>query len=191
MEVAMNSKSISQEGILSAGKEIVAQGGIAALSIRSIAQRCNISVGSVYNYFFSKGELVIATIESIWQEIIYDSKAMPSELGFSDHILYLFKNIQKGFEKYPAFFTVHPMSLAQSHKKSGREVMQHYFTGMKDGLLRALEQDPHAKKDLFNETFTLPDFVDFIFSNILTLLIQGKTSCDYLLEIVRRVVYEE
>ncbi|MDY0290372.1 MAG: TetR/AcrR family transcriptional regulator [Sphaerochaeta sp.] len=187
----MNSKLISQEGILSAGKELVAQGGITALSIRTIAQRCNISVGSVYNYFPSKGELLITTIESIWQEIIYDEQTMPRELGFSDHILYLFNNIQKGFEKYPAFFTVHPMSLAQAQKKSGRAVMQHYFTGMKDGLLKALQQDPHAKKELFSDTFTPPDFVDFIFSNILTLLMQGNPSCDHLLEIVRRVVYEE
>ncbi|NLC64792.1 MAG: TetR/AcrR family transcriptional regulator, partial [Erysipelothrix sp.] len=74
----------SKEAILSVGKEIVSQSGINALNMRNIAQRCNISVGSVYNYFPSKGDLIIATIESVWQEIIYDSQNDHEKLGFTE-----------------------------------------------------------------------------------------------------------
>jgi AcrR family transcriptional regulator len=183
------SKYISKEAILSVGKETVSQSGINALNMRNIAQKCSISVGSVYNYFPSKGDLVIATIEAVWQEIIYDSKCCYTKLGFTENIYYLFKDIQKGSEKYPSFFSVHPMGLANMHKKMGREVMHQYFSYMKNGLLTALERDPNVKENVFSDTFTKSAFVEFIFSNMLTLLMNEKTSCDYVLEIVRRIIY--
>ncbi|MDD4781161.1 MAG: TetR/AcrR family transcriptional regulator [Tissierellia bacterium] len=36
------------------------------LNMKDVAHKCGISVGSVYNYFQSKGDLIVATIESIW-----------------------------------------------------------------------------------------------------------------------------
>lgn len=185
----MKTKSISKEAILSAGKEIVAQSGINALNIRNLAQRCSISVGSVYNYFPSKGDLIIATIESVWQEILYESNIDQVTLGFTEHIEFLFRNIQKGSEKYPSFFSVHPMSLANVHKTTGREVMHQYVEHMKQSLLNALAQDPNVKEDIFTETFTQTSFVDFVFSNIITLLSNGKNDCTYLLEIVGHILY--
>ncbi|MBI9093313.1 MAG: TetR/AcrR family transcriptional regulator [Sphaerochaeta sp.] len=188
-EIAMKTQHISQEAILSVAKEIVSRSGINALNIRTIAQRCSISVGSVYNYFPSKGDLVIATIGSIWREILFDSKSSQPKLGFIENIQWLFDKIHKGSETYPSFFSVHPMSLANVYKKTGRDVMHQYFLYMKQGLLTALEQDPYVKKDVFSDTFTQVSFVDFVFSNILTLLTNGKKSCTYLSEIVRHILY--
>ena len=188
-EDAMNTQHITQEAILSVGKEIVSQSGISALNMRTIAQRCSISVGSVYNYFPSKGELVIATIASIWREILYDSKRFQPELCFTETIQWLFEKIQKGSEKYPSFFSVHPMSLTNEHKKTGRDVMHHYFVHMKQGLLTSLAQDSKVKGDVFSETFTQEAFVDFVFSNIITLLTNEKKECSYLVEIVRHILY--
>lgn len=185
----MKSRQISQEAILSVGKEIVTQSGFDALNMRTIAQRCNISVGSVYNYFPSKGELVTATIASIWQEIIYDSHTGVKRLGFLETIQILFEKIYKGSEKYPSFFTVHPMSLPNIQKQQGREMMDRYFMHIKNGLLTSLEEDPEVIEDVFTDRFTKPAFVDFVFSNILTLLMNGKTSCEYLLEVVRQILY--
>jgi len=185
----MNSHHVSKEAILSVGKEIVSQSGINALNMRNIAQRCNISVGSVYNYFPSKGDLIIATIESVWQEIIYDSQNDHEKLGFTETIYVIFENIQKGSQKYSSFFSVHPLSLANMQKKQGREVMHQYFMYMKKGLLTALEQDTKVREEVFSDAFTKSAFVDFIFSNILTLLMNEKTSCEYLLEIVRQILY--
>lgn len=189
LEVNMKPQVITKEAILSVGKEIVAQAGITALNMRHIAQRCNISVGSVYNYFPSKGDLIIATIESVWQEIIYDSTTSQPKIGFLENIQFLFGNIQKGSTAYPSFFTLHPTSLATMHKKPGRDVMHQYFASMKKGLLTALEQDPKVREDVFSETFTESEFIDFVFSNILTLLMHEKVSCDYLLEIIKRILY--
>ncbi|WMJ77116.1 MULTISPECIES: TetR/AcrR family transcriptional regulator [unclassified Sedimentibacter] len=185
----MNKTITSREAILSAGKEIIVQSGIQGLNMRDVARKCGVSVGSVYNYFPSKGDLIIATIESVWTEIMHGSTGCVPQHNFAENILSLFNSVQKGRKKYPSFFTVHSMSVANLDKNKGREAMNRYFAHIKNGLLESLQRDQGIRKDAFSNQFTKPDFVDFIFSNIITLLMKEATSCDLLLEIVKRTIY--
>lgn len=185
----MNKTITSREAILSAGKKIIVQSGIQGLNIRDVAQKCGVSVGSVYNYFPSKGDLMVATIESVWTEIMHDSKDCVSQYNFTETVRSLFYSIQKGCIKYPSFFSVHSISVASIDKAKGREVMNRYFNHIKNGLLESLIQDQGVKKDVFSDKFTTSDFVDFVFSNIIMLLMKETTSCDLLLEIVKRIIY--
>lgn len=69
----MNQKVTSREEILSVSRELVKKEGSQAISIRSVAGACGVSVGSIYNYFGSKTKLLAATVESIWTEIFHNS----------------------------------------------------------------------------------------------------------------------
>ena len=59
----------SDKAILQASRTLLQEQGWTALNIRSVAAACGVSVGSIYNRFGSKSQLVAATVESIWQEI--------------------------------------------------------------------------------------------------------------------------
>ena len=52
----------SEEEILKVSCGIVAKKGIAAVNMRTVASECGIALGSLYNYFSSKSELLSATI---------------------------------------------------------------------------------------------------------------------------------
>ena len=65
----MNTVVTSKEEILKTSRELIRQKGWGAVNIRSVAAACGVSVGSIYNYFESKAELVGETVESIWCEI--------------------------------------------------------------------------------------------------------------------------
>ena len=54
--------------ILSSAKEIALTEGIIKIDIRSVAKRCGIASGTVYNYFPSKGDLLAAVIEDFWED---------------------------------------------------------------------------------------------------------------------------
>jgi AcrR family transcriptional regulator len=185
----MNKTLTSRKAILSAGKEIIVQSGMQGLNMRDVAHKCGVSVGSVYNYFPSKSDLIIATIESVWAEIMHDSKGCVSRHNFAESVLSLFNKVQKGCEKYPSFFSVHSISVANLDKDKGREVMNRYFAHIKNGLLESLHRDQGVRKNAFSKQFTESDFVDFVFSNIITLLTKEAKSCDFLLEIVKRTIY--
>ena len=65
----MNTVVTSKDEILKTSRELIRSQGWSAISIRSVAAACGVSVGSIYNYFDSKAELVGATVESVWCEI--------------------------------------------------------------------------------------------------------------------------
>lgn len=185
----MNKTLTSREDILTSGKEIIIQLGLPGLNMRDVAHKCGISVGSVYNYFPSKDDLIIATIESVWTEIMHDYKGCVSRYNFAENVQSLFNSIQNGCQKYPSFFSIHSMSFANLDKSKGREVMNRYFDHIKNGLLESLNHDQGIRKEAFSNQFTKFDIVDFVFSNIITLLMKEAKSCDFLLEIVRRTIY--
>jgi AcrR family transcriptional regulator len=59
-----------REAILAAAYDTLAQNGIAAIQIASIAERAGIAAGTVYRYFPSKTELVAAVVAGLADEEI-------------------------------------------------------------------------------------------------------------------------
>jgi AcrR family transcriptional regulator len=53
------------DAILTAARELAAEGGMAAVQIAPVAQRAGIAAGTVYRYFPSKTELVAALVEAL------------------------------------------------------------------------------------------------------------------------------
>ena len=66
----MNTIVTSKEDILKNSRELIREKGWAAVSIRSVASACGVSVGSIYNYYDSKAELISATVESVWSTAV-------------------------------------------------------------------------------------------------------------------------
>ena len=44
--------------------------------MRTVASECGIALGSLYNYFSSKSELLSATIEAVWKDIFQMGKTL-------------------------------------------------------------------------------------------------------------------
>lgn len=184
----MNKIVTSKEAILAASKAIIEENGVQALNMRTVAEKCGVSVGSVYNYFPSKGDLTIAAIQSVWLEIMHGYRCSNTE-GFTENIQQLFKCVQAGCEKYPSFFNVHSISVASQHKSKAKGVMQGYLSHIKAGLIAALNADERVKKDAFDNQLSKNEFVGFVFSNILSLLVNGESSCKILIEVISRTIY--
>ena len=58
----MNLTATSEEAIIEACQRIVKEKGLSAVNMRSVAAECNVAVGSIYNYFPSKSDLLCAAI---------------------------------------------------------------------------------------------------------------------------------
>lgn len=82
----MNKTVTSKEDILSVSRELAAEKGIQEINMRSVAARCGVAVGSVYNYFSSKNDLMIAVIDSIWNEIIQGIADCQTSLCFTKKV---------------------------------------------------------------------------------------------------------
>ncbi|MGN0171840.1 MAG: TetR/AcrR family transcriptional regulator [Acutalibacteraceae bacterium] len=195
----MNTVITSKEAILQVCRRMVAENGIKALNMRSVAHECHIASGTLYNYYADKDALILATVESIWREIFHTAayaavqpQAQPqvgSGLSFADYVAQLYARIMKGTEAYPGFLTGHSVSIAGAKRGEAKSIMEHTFAHMKAGMLNILQSDPSVPKNAFPPTFSKEDFVGFVLDHLLILSVQGQPNCDMLLQIIRRVIY--
>ena len=185
----MNTGVTSKEAIMQVCRGIAAEKGLSALNMRAVARECHIALGTLYNYYSDKDELLIATVESVWKDMLHMNERCETALSFPDYAAWLFESIQRGAVKYPHFLTAHSISIAKSKKGRAKSTMEHDLGHMKAGMLAALLADPAVDPGIFSPSFTRSDLVDFVLDNILMLLVQGKANCTALLELIRRVVY--
>ena len=56
-------------------------------------------------------------------------------------------------------------------------------------MAQSLRADPAVRRDAFSASFSESDLIDFVLSNLLTLLARQEDDCEVLLEVIRRVLY--
>ena len=99
----MNPSITSKEEILQVCRNIVAEKGLSALNMRLVADTCHIALGTLYNYFSNKDELMLSTVESVWKDIFHMNQKHRTDFSFSEYVKYIFECVQKGAEEYPNF----------------------------------------------------------------------------------------
>ena len=184
----MKNSIISKEAIIKASRSIALNRGIRVISIRGVASECGVSIGSIYNYFPSKADLMAATIEDIWKSIFHVAGRCSELKRFDQCIRWIYESIVKGIEEYPDFFVNHWVGFDSSEKKTGRKVMEKYFSHIKNGMMSVLESDGTVELTVFDDDFTKDSFIDYVFTNILTTAISKKENCEYLINLIAKII---
>lgn len=185
----MNLPATSKEEILEVSRKIVIKEGLFAINMRTVANECKVAVGSIYNYFPSKADLVSATIEVIWKDILHMTGGYFDFINFKDYLTWLFESIKESGKKYSEFFTVHSIIFSDNDKEKGRQIMEQYFEDLKMDLLIVLEKDVDVRPDAFNEILTPAIFIDYVFTIFISLLLDSQCDCKALLELVSSCIY--
>lgn len=183
----LNTGITSKEAILKVCRDIVASKGLTAVSMRSVADKSQIALGTLYNYFDNKDELLLAVVEDIWKDIFHIDSRCSAEQSFPEYVDYFWGCVQAGAKLYPGFFSAHSITIANSEKV--KSTMGNYFKHMKESMLEVLKADSAVSADAFSSSFEQSGFIDFVLNNILMLLVQGEKKCDMLIEIIKRSIY--
>ena len=183
----MNHSVTSREEILAASRVLMSQKGWAAVNIRGVAGACGVSVGSIYNYFASKEDLVGAVVESVWQDIFRH----PEDPGvFQDTqacMAWLYRCAARSSRDYPDFFALHAAQFLS--RAQGRQRMQKAWDHIMQQLCTVLRRDSKIRPDAFDDQLTLEQFADVIFSLMLSALVRGNYDPSGVQEIIRRTIY--
>ena len=65
-----------REKILAEADRQMQEVGYSAMTIQSIAKACGVGVGTVYNYFSSKDEIVVSSVAEAWMECMETIQAV-------------------------------------------------------------------------------------------------------------------
>ncbi len=188
-EIALNTSVTSKEAILETCRNLVSEKGLSSLNMRAVAEACEVALGSIYYYFPSKSDLLIAAIESVWEDIFKLKSREVPQMSFIEYIDKCFEHIQLGIRKYPNFFTIHSISFLAAGQNKAHASMERYLAQIREKMLHTLQNDNRMNKAIFSESFTEADFVDFVLSNIVCFLIQKKDNCEVLLKVIESTIY--
>ena len=117
----------SEEEILKVSCGIVAKKGIAAVNMRTVASECGIALGSLYNYFSSKSELLSATIEAVWKDIFQMGKTLEKCENIVEYLNLLFEGVEIAEAVIRNFFPCMHWGLRQEKDKKEKRRWKYIF----------------------------------------------------------------
>lgn len=185
----MKTSIITKEEIIHVSMHLAMQKGLDAVTMRGVANEAHVSIGSLYNYFESKEDLVVSTIEQIWNEVLGSDVLNIESESFIETIAQMFSKMSKGSNKYPVFIDMHAVSISKMNKGRGKSEMDKYMDYIKLILLEHLNKDVDIKKNAFSNEIEKVEFVSFVVDNLILCLTKKETNCDYLLTIIRKLIY--
>lgn len=189
----MNKVVSSKEDILKASRNLIEREDAYSINIRAIAKEANISVGTIYNYYSSKEELIIDIIKNIWFDIFHSSNVFSDNISFLEALENIFIALENGDKKYTNFYSWHSTILAdKNEKEKGRIMMNKMFNHIKHSLEKYLDIDANIRDNVFNSSFTKQDFIDFVFSFIISSVsstMKSHYKFSTLKEVITRIIY--
>ena len=186
----MNHAAASRDALLDAAERIVSDEGFEALSIRRLAAECGVAVGTVYNYFASKSELVVAVIEHFWRSMLHGAVcAPPPHQRFTAYLCELYAALLDRVGRCRDGLLLRMASLSDEQRAMGLSLERRYYAHMEEGLLLALSQDEAVDPAVFSEGFTQKALCEHVLTTMLTRLKAGKDDCAFLLCLLERILY--
>ena len=143
-----NKPVISKQQILDTAFAIASESGLSGLSIREVARACNVAVGTVYNSYPTKYDLVNDVVGRFWNEALADS--MPGAIAGDDFIGFcegLALQLSGALARFRDDWLTEVAALDAKGLASARKREEACFAHIRRGLVVALERDPNVAHD--------------------------------------------
>ena len=186
----MASSVISRDELLEEAYRIADAQGLSALSVRSLAQACHVSVGTIYNHLASKDKLTTATIELFFRRSVFDGFCrLDVHKGFVDYCEDLYASLVMVLDRFRRSWLKGAEVLPAAEKNAAHLREQQILAHALRGLVEVYENDAAIRTDL-PAGFDAELVCRFTFDNMLNALHAGESSCPILFGLLRRTLYE-
>lgn len=80
--------------------------------------------------------------------------------------------------------------MLQADKRSeAKSTMQIYMTKLKSNMKEVLNRGSNIKKGVFTDDFTEDDFINFVMSNIMSLILDPSYKKEFFIKIIDKILY--
>lgn len=186
-----NKPIISKQQILDTAFALASQSGLAGLSIRDVARACNVAVGTVYNSYPTKNDLVNDVVGRFWNEALADR--MPHAVAGDDFICFcqeLARQLSEALAKFRDDWLTEIAALDAQGLAAARKREEACFAHIRRGLVVALERDPRVVRDRLHDALAPEPLCAFVWDSMLSSIKHGDPSCRTLFALLRSTVYE-
>lgn len=171
--------------LLTHARNIADSKGIESVNIRTIAQLAGVATGTVYNYFSSKDDILLALTEEYWRQALIEIKSEISSDTFLGNLEEIFISLREKIDCSAGIL----MGSLSNVETAGQQRMADMQTYLENDLLKIMNGDMKIRSDVWNESFTKEEFIRFTTMNMIMLLRAKAGNIDFLTEIIKRTIY--
>ena len=170
--------------LLDCARRIQCTEGTESLSIRRLASEAHIAVGTIYNYFESKQDVLLAMTEEYWQNALSEMQVEITSERFSEQVRQMYRFLCEKMDECAKIL----MRSLRENPESGRARMAAMQQKVEQALVEQIKRDKAIRKNVWNEQFRREAFASFVLSNIM-LLLRKKREESLFFEIIERILY--
>ena len=174
-----------RDTLLSCASRIECAEGVDAINIRRLAAEANIAVGTVYNYFESKQEVLLSLTETYWENALSQMRASVTAARFGQQIAQIITFLRGKMNDCAEIL----MRSLHDDAATGRIRMAAMQRMLREALMERLKQDDSIRADAWDSVFTKEAFADFVLANLILLLQQKDSDEQIFLAIIDRILY--
>lgn len=136
-----------RENILKEGKELLLEENYRNFNMRKLAKRCNLGLGTIYNYFANKEELTGEIFKNDWDKTLALFHELRStDLPFKEKLRRIYESMEAFIGLYMSIF--HEMVAEDSgNKNEPHEVYMEIYSKMEE-LIREEKKLGNIKSDM-------------------------------------------
>lgn len=173
-----------REMILAQAKSIVQQEGMDQLTIRRVAAATGISIGTVYNYFPTKRELIVHLMEDYWNTYLYLIDQINSDYeNFFEKLPEMYRQLQH----FVIAFKEGWLKNMTGKEGDGGLRYRMVFYDKVNKKLEAILLEAHQKGEI-NLTIATPIAANFIVQNFFMMALMNQFSYDDFEQVVRKLL---
>ena len=184
MPVAVENGS---EIIVRAAKQQLYEEGFHKLSIRKIAQRCGLAVGTIYNYFPTKKDLIIRLMTDYWEEFYASSTStIDGEINIYGKLQIIHNRLRQFVELFRESWTdIQDFNQSNPYEHSAQQMK--YLQRLYE-LVGDLLKDDFERRRKTPNNIDLNDLARLIVLNYLTMIYTNQLPYDSFERIVKMLI---
>lgn len=183
---------ITKKQILQRAVSMAEAGGIESLSIRKVSQACDVSVGTVYNYFTDKADLVSSAVEEYWRNVVEgfndDVREGAKDVGFVEFCRLLVELLEEPIRTFSETWVTGLHRLDTKSIVEARKREAQVFSHIEKVLVCVLENDQHVDPAIF-EKASPEEMCVTARKGIMQAMRDGDGAAEILLWVYERALY--
>lgn len=178
-----------KEKILASAKGIALEEGISKINIRSVAEKSGVSIGTVYNYYPKKADLLVAVIEDFWLGALaeIDFKTL-GDKNFYEKIQEVYNNLYAYFHNFKENWLEQIFLIDEKEKKLGRKKETEYFAKICTMIISLMDKDENISEKIWQNGISKEKMAEFILDNMILMFKKDESDFEFFLAILKKIM---
>lgn len=186
----MPKQYIDKDTIVDQAYELAEREGLAFVSVRGVADACGVAVGSIYNYFPSKDDLIAALIERFFRNAFFEDFCHPTDdENFLAYCERLYASMRDVLSQFRSNWLSQIQDMGSGARTAGKKLEAERLVHIRRGLEHVLAGDPGVRADALTGELTAEALCAFVLASMIDALRAGDESDSVLFALVDRAIY--